>query len=245
MRGVAGSCTTPRMASLLLPLQRALDQLDDAAFLGVLLRSAAWSALCFIVMYAAVLWGIHHALSAHGALAWAADLLGTLGAVLLAVWLFLPVAALIATLYIERIARAVERRYYPSLPPAQGASVGGQIADGLGLGLRLLLLNLLALVLALLLPGIGLVLGWAIAGFAIGRGLFVAVAMRRMPRPAAMALYRQSRLVVLAQGGVMALAACIPLLNLLIPVIGTAAMVHVLDAALSRSGRAGVYPAAG
>jgi uncharacterized protein involved in cysteine biosynthesis len=40
---------------------------------------------------------------------------------------------------------------------------------------------------------------------------------------------------VLAQGGVMALAAYVPLLNLLIPVVGTAAMVHVLDQALTRA----------
>ena len=136
-------------------------------------------------------------------------------------------------MYIERIALAVERRYYPWLPPPQGAPVLHQVWDGLALGLRILLLNCLALALALVLPGIGLLLGWAIAAFAIGRGLFVAVAMRRMPRPAAAALYRRIRPAVLVQGGALALAAYVPLLNLLIPVIGTAAMVHVLDRALT------------
>jgi uncharacterized protein involved in cysteine biosynthesis len=34
----------------------------------------------------------------------------------------------------------------------------------------------------------------------------------------------------------MAAAAYVPLLNLLIPVVGTAAMVHVLDLALTRGG---------
>jgi uncharacterized protein involved in cysteine biosynthesis len=37
---------------------------------------------------------------------------------------------------------------------------------------------------------------------------------------------------VLAYGGLMALAAYVPLLNLLLPIIGTAAMVHLLDLAL-------------
>jgi len=55
------------------------------------------------------------------------------------------------------------------------------------------------------------------------------VAMRRMNRPEAEALYRSVRTVVLVQGGIMAAAAYVPLLNLLIPVVGTAAMVHVLD----------------
>jgi CysZ protein len=101
--------------------------------------------------------------------------------------------------------------------------------------LRILLLNLLALVAALLLPGIGLILAWLIGGYAIGRGLFAAVAMRRMPRMAAEALYRKARAAVLVQGCLMALASYVPLLNLLIPVVGTAAMVHVLDWAMTAS----------
>ena len=227
------------MDALFSPLTRALGQLDDPVFLGVLLRSVAWSAVCFLALYGVALWGVHRLLHLPGLLAWAADLLGTLGAALLAFWLFLPVAMVIGTLYIERIARAVERRYYPWLPPPSGAPVSAQLADGLSLGLKILALNLLALVLAVLLPGIGLILGWAIAAFGIGRGLFVAVAMRRMPRPAAAMLYRRSRPAVLAQGGIMALAAYVPVLNLLIPVIGTAAMVHVLDRALTEAGGRG------
>ena len=62
--------------------------------------------------------------------------------------------------------------------------------------------------------------------------MFVGVAMRRMSRPAAEALYQRQRVPVLVQGGVMALAAYLPILNLLVPVIGTAAMIHVLDRAV-------------
>lgn len=221
------------MNGLFTPLARALAQLDDRVFVGVLLRSLAWSAVCFFALHVAAVAAVHRLLALHGIYAWAADVLGTIGASLLALWLFLPVAAVIATLYIERIALAVERRYYPWLPPAQGAPISDQVMDGLALGLKILLLNCLALLLAFLLPGIGLVLGWAIAAFAIGRGLFVAVAMRRMPRATAAMLYRRARPSVLAQGGAMALAAYFPVLNLLIPVIGTAAMVHVLDRALT------------
>ena len=127
---------------------------------------------------------------------------------------------------------AVERRHYPSLPPARGASIASQVWDAISIAARILLLNVLALIAALILPGVGLILAWIIGGYAIGRGLFAAVAMRRMPRPAAEALYRRARPAVLTQGCILALAATIPVLNLLIPVIGTAAMVHVLDQVL-------------
>jgi uncharacterized protein involved in cysteine biosynthesis len=221
------------MTGLFSPLSRALAQLDDRVFLGVLLRCIAWSAACFILLHLALVWAVHRLLDLHGWIGWAADMLGGIGASLLALWLFLPVAAIIGTFYIDRIARAVERRYYPQLPPARGASLGAQLWDAIGIGLRILLLNLLALVLALILPGIGLVLAWLIGGYAIGRGLFVAVAMRRMPRPDAEAVYRSARPVVLAQGCVLALAGAVPVLNLLIPLVGTAAMVHVLDLAMT------------
>jgi len=224
-----------RMTILLFPLVRALGQLDDRVFLGVLARSVAWSAICFIALHIAAVWAVHRLLDLHGWLGWAADIVGSIGASLLALWLFLPVAAIIGTLHIDRIARAVERRHYPALPPPRGAPATAQLWDAVSVGCRILLLNLLALVLALILPGVGLVLAWMIGGYAIGRGLFVAVAMRRMPRPAAEALYRRARPAVLAQGGIVALAGYLPILNLLIPIIGTAAMVHVLDRALSTS----------
>jgi uncharacterized protein involved in cysteine biosynthesis len=207
--------------------------LDDPAFWGVLLRSIAWSIACFAALHIGAVWAIHRVLALHGWLAWGVDVLGSIGASLLALWLFLPVAAAIGMMYLDRIAASVERRFYPWLPPPNGASLLEQAWDGLAVALKVLTLNIVALILAFLLPGIGLLLGWTIAAYAIGRGLFVAVAMRRMPRVTAESLYRTNRGVILAQGGILALAAYIPVLNLLVPIIGVAAMVHVLDMALT------------
>ena len=217
---------------MLTPLVRAVTQLDDPVFLGVLFRSLLWSAVCFLALHVGAVWAVHRLFDLHGWLGWAADVIGGIGASLLALWLFLPIAALIGTLYIDRVARAVERRWYPMVPPAAGAPLAAQLWDGVSIAARILLLNVLALIAALILPGIGVVLAWLIGGYAIGRGLFAAVAMRRMPRGAARLLYRRARLPVLIQGCILALAAYVPLLNLLIPVVGTAAMVHVLDQVL-------------
>jgi uncharacterized protein involved in cysteine biosynthesis len=220
--------------NLFLPLARAIGQLEDPVLLGVVLRSLLWAVLFFAALHAAAIFAVHELLNMHGPLAWLLDLLGTAATWALSLWLFIPVAAVIGTLYFDRIAAAVERRWYPALPPPQGAPMTHQVWDGIAVGIRILLMNVLALILALLLPGIGLVLAWAIAAYAIGRGLFVAVAMRRMPRHAAESLYVACRPMVLAQGAAMALAAYVPLLNLLLPVVGVAAMVHALDLALGR-----------
>jgi CysZ protein len=198
----------------------------------VVLRSAAWSIACFAILHIATIWAVHRLLDLHGILAWTADILGSVGASLLTLWLFLPVAAAIGTFYFDRIALAVERRFYPELAAPHGAPLLEQCWDGIAVGLRVLLLNVVALLLAMMLPGIGLVLGWMIAAFAIGRGFFVAVAMRRMTRAMAESLYRSRRGTILAQGALLAAATYMPVLNLLIPVIGVAAMIHILDSAL-------------
>ena len=48
-----------------------------------------------------------------------------------------------------------------------------------------------------------------------------------MSRPDALALYRHRRLAAVVPGIVLALASTLPPLNLLVPVVGIAAMVHV------------------
>lgn len=215
---------------MLTPFLRAVSQLDDRAFLSAVLHSVLWSALAFVLLGAGLAWGAHAAAAGVGWLAWVASLLGVVGAALLTLVLFVPLATAIALMFSDRVAAAVERRHYPTLPPATPATLAAQAWDGVALGLRVLLMQMAALVLTLLLPGPGLVLGWVVAAWAMGRGLFVAVAMRRMTRAAAVAVYRRHRLAVLAQGGLMVAASLVPVLNLLAPVLGVAALVHVLHA---------------
>lgn len=214
---------------MLAPLVRAVSQLDDRVFLGVVCRSIAVSLAAFVALIALCAWVVQDFVTQGGWLAWAAGALGGLGALLAAVWLFVPVALLIATLYVDRIAVAVERRFYPGLPPPAGAAWDAQFWDGIVLAAQVLALQAASLIAAVLLPGLGLLLGWLVTGWAIGRGLFVSVAMRRMSRPEALRFYGRRRFAVLLPGIGLALASSVPGLNLLVPVLGIAAMVHVFN----------------
>ncbi len=214
---------------MLKPFLRAIEQLDDPAILGVLAQSLLLSALGFAALCVGAVYGLHHVLAgSSGWLAWVAGVLGGFAAAAAALWLFLPLAVVIASLFLEPVCRAVERRWYPGLPAPVGAAFSAQVWDGLVVGGLVLLMSALSLLLALLVPGVGFVLGWLITAWALGRGLFVAVAMRRMSRAEANALYGRHRWGVLLQGGALALAGSLPLVNLLVPVLGTACMVHVL-----------------
>lgn len=222
---------------MLKPILLAIAQLDDPVFLGVVLRSLGWAALAFAGLLYGAFWGLHQLVTEAGWpgwWAWAASLAGGAGAALVAFWLYLPVASAIGCFYVDRIAATVERRFYPGAPPSRGAPLLAQLADAIGTGLRVLVFTVAALLLAIVLPGVGLLLGWLIAAWAIGRGLFGAVAMRRMSRRDAAALARRYRFAILAQGAVLASAGFVPLLNLLVPVLGTAAMVHLLHRAARR-----------
>ncbi len=216
-------------ARVLRALLLAIGQLDDRAWFGVLGRSVLLTLLAYALLLAGSYEAVQALLASRHWVAWVATLLATAGVAVLAVWLFLPTVLVISTLFIERIAATVERRHYPWLPPPSPAALHAQLWDGAALALRVLLLNGVALLLALLIPGVGLLLALLISGWAIGRGLFVAVAMRRMGRLEAQAVYRGERWAVLVPGLLLAVAATIPGINLLVPIIGTAAMVHVLN----------------
>ena len=214
---------------MLEPLARAVAQLDDPVFLRVTARGVLLAGALFALLAVGCGWVLASLAGQHVWLAWLAAALGSVGALVLATWLFVPVAIVMAALFTDQVAAAVERRFYPGLPPARGAPIAEQAWDGILLGLQVLLLNLLGLVLALGSAGLGLALGWLVAGWAIGRGLFVAVAMRRMGRAEARRLYAHRRLAVVIPGVLLALAATVPLLNLFVPVLGAAVMVHVLN----------------
>jgi uncharacterized protein involved in cysteine biosynthesis len=208
-----------------MPPLRAMGQLDDPVFLGVVLRSVVLSVALFVALAACIEQAGHRWLHLAG---WLAGTLGGVAVALLAWLAFLPVAGLVASLFADRVAVRVEQRFYPDLPPGRPAPLAAQAWDGVVLGLQVLLLQVLAWVLAPVLLGASLPLGWIIAAWAIGRGLFVAVAMRRMTRREALALYGARRATVVFQGLLVAAGSLVPFVNLLVPVLGVAAMVHVL-----------------
>jgi CysZ protein len=205
-----------------------LRQIGDPAFLGPLVRGVLGACLVFLGLAAATAWLVGGLAGGEGWLAGLAATLGGLLALGLAVWLFVPVVLALSGLFLDPVAAAVERRFYPALPPADGAGLGAQLAFNLGLALRFGLLSLVALPLALLVPPVGAVLLWLISTVALGHGLFEGVAQRRMSVPESRRLRRRREVAVLGLGAVLAAMALVPGLNLLVPVLGTAAMTHLL-----------------
>ncbi len=213
------------------PLLLAFRQLTDPAFLAPLLKAGILAALAFAGLAWGAAWAVEHWLPGDG---WLGTLVAALAGVLvlaMAIWMYLPVVLGLVGMFLDPVAAAVERRHYPGLAPAGGASVLAQVRFGIGLGVRLLLLNLLALPLLIFVPPIGAVVFFVLATIALGHGTFEGVAQRRLDVAAARRLRRTNEAAVLAMGAVLAAMAMVPLLNLAVPVLGTAAMTHLLHRA--------------
>lgn len=142
--------------------------------------------------------------------------------------LMLPVTAVFAGLFLPDVAATVEAQSYVFLPPAPSPRPPGLlIATANLLGLMLVAnLGVLLFVLPATGPGFVLVF-WALNGALLGRACFLFTALRRLPRAQALAMRRRNFLPIWAAGTVMALLATLPGVNLLAPLVGTAAFAHL------------------
>jgi CysZ protein len=212
----------------------ALGQIGDPAFRRPLLLGVLGAAIAIgLLVWGAVEAAAWAAQGQQGWLSWLAQAGGGIAATVLAWWLFLPVSAAIASQLVEPVAAAVERRHYPGLAPARGASVAAQAAFGLVFGLRLLALQVLLLPLFFI-PVVGFALALLVSAHALGAGMLRQTAMLRTDSAGAKAAWRARRWSGWALGLVLAAMAMVPLLNLLVPVLGTAAAVHLLQRSTGR-----------
>jgi len=98
-------------------------------------------------------------------------------------------------------------------------------------------LNLLVLP-AYLIPGVNLVIFYVLNGYLLSREYFELVALRRMTPQSARTVRKAHSAKLFGAGVIVAFFSTIPLVNLLVPVVATAFMVHIfqgLIGALQRS----------
>ena len=209
----------------------ALAQLGDPRLRAVLWQSLALSLVLQIAIGVLAWWSLQH--WAHYDVGWINSLIRWLGGaavVVLALMLFPASFGIVVSIFMERIADIVEDRYYPELGPARGISVWTGIWTGLVFLVAVIVLNLVMLpfyIVAIWVAGLGAVLFYGINGLLTGRMYYEQVALRRMS-PAEVKAWRKANLWPLWLTGIIAVfLGTIPVLNLIVPVLGTAAMVHV------------------
>ena len=209
---------------------RSVEELFTPPLRRVVLLSLALAVASFAVLWIAIAILAHNtALFGWWPLDWLVDLFGALAVLLLSGLLFPAVTTIVMGFFLDRVARAVEARDYPGLPPPRGAPLGDIIATTLRLMVLAVVLNLLALPLYLLLPGINFFVFLVLNGYLFGRAYFEVVAFRRLDRGTAKAVRQRFAGRVFIGGLVITGLFSLPLVNLVAPVIATAFMVHVFE----------------
>ncbi|MDZ7708918.1 MAG: EI24 domain-containing protein [Roseovarius sp.] len=227
---------------------KTLGQLGDRRFRKVLFLGVGLTLALLVTAYAGVLWIIQSAvgdttvLPLIGEVAWLGDLLSgasLLLMVVLSVFLMVPVASAITSLFLDEVAAAVEDRHYPDLPPVAGVSFGEGLKDTVNFLGIILLANTLALILYAIFTPFALFIFWGLNGYLLGMEYFTLAAMRRQGRAAAIRLRKKHRLTIWAAGVLMAMPLSVPVVNLLIPILGAATFTHIYHAIRRKAGPSG------
>lgn len=209
----------------------AFTQITDPKMRSVLWQSLLLSLVLQIALIALAWWGL--ASFATFKWPWVNDTIRWLGGgavIVLALMLFPASFGIVISVFMERIADIVEARYYPALGPARGIPIWTGIWTGVAFLVALVVLNLVMLpvyIVAIFVAGLGAVVFYAVNGWLTARMYYELVALRRRS-PADVKAWRKANPGVLWLTGIaIVFLGTIPILNLLVPILGTAAMVHV------------------
>ncbi|HBR61370.1 MAG TPA: hypothetical protein DEA94_02555 [Rhodobacteraceae bacterium] len=221
---------------ILSSIVKALRQIGDQRFRQVLLLGIGLSVL-FLVgatlgVFTLINWsfGPEASLPLIGPVSWASDVMSwasVLAMLVLSVFLMMPVASAIISLFLERVVQAVEDKHYPNLPVVTGIPLGQALFDMLNFLLVLLAANLVALLLYALFFPVAPFIFWGMNGFLLGREYFQLVATRRLGWAEAKALRRRHTGKIWLAGTLVAVPLSMPLVNLVIPILAVATFTHL------------------
>ncbi|MEM6677336.1 MAG: EI24 domain-containing protein [Pseudomonadota bacterium] len=227
----------PASKGLLEDISRAVTQMSDRRFLGVLGISVGATLLLLMGFSGVLAWLV-------GFLPETIPLpftdatidtpfaglrtLAVAGVLLASVFLMVPVSAVFVNLLIERIVDAVEARWYPGTAAGPDRGLLESLAEAGSFLAVLIGLNLLGLIVYLIFAPLAPVLFIALNGYLLGREFFEVVAARSMGAKDARALRRRHRFQVWFAGVLLTVPLTVPIMNLVIPVLGVATFTHMV-----------------
>ncbi len=223
---------------------KAIGQLPDPRFLMVVVWGIVGAIAAMIVLWSATGWALQQVAWTElwlvgDAIAWlgdAADDLGWLSFMVGAgglTWLLFPVTAIsIISLFLDSICEAVERKHYADRGEARSQPLLEAVFGAIRFLGMTVALNLIALpfyIFFLFVFGGGAILFILVNGYLVSREFFELVAARRMPSVPARRLRKAYSGRILLFGLLTVFLMTIPVVNLVVPVLAAAAMVHLYE----------------
>lgn len=206
--------------------QAFLDVLSPP-FRGVLAKSLGLTVLTLIVAWFGLATLIDHLVQIEtGWMDGAIQVLSGLALIVGAIFLVVPVTALVASLFLDDIAETVERTHYGAEPPGRPLPLLQGLREAVGFFFVVLAVNVCALAL-LLVPGVNAIIFLLANGYLLGREYFELAALRHRSKREVQALRKANGGQVFLASLVIAGLVAIPIVNLLTPLFATALMVHL------------------
>lgn len=218
---------------------KAIGQMGDPRLRRVLFLGVALTIALLAGFYALFLTTMNEAIDGNlslpiiGEVTWIGDLLGWGSLFLmlfLSMFLMVPVASAITSLFLDEVASAVEAKHFPTLPPVKSVPFYESLRDTVNFLGILIGANILAILLYMMMPFAAIFIFWALNGFLLGREYFQIAAMRRLGREGAKQACKENFGMIWLAGCLMAVPLTVPLLNLFIPILGAATFTHLFHA---------------
>ena len=205
---------------------KGINQLSDKATRKYLWFSILSALITFIALWSLIGWVLSEtSISQIGWLEGIIDVLGGVATFAITWFLFPATISAFIGLFLDKVAECVEKRHYPGLPSTNGLPVVEGVVMSLKFVGILIVLNILMLPFMFLGPVFPVVF-YLVNGYLLGREYFELVASRRLSPKEVTKLRKECQGGVLAVGVIIAFSLTIPLVNLLMPVVATSALVH-------------------
>ncbi len=246
------------MSSVFRAISLAIGQIGDPAFSRVMGIGVLGSLIVFVVLWFLTAWLIGLVPWVDLPLVgWIFEWMGSVlaflgewiailgdvafGAVMLVVTflLFPAVTTTIVSIFLDDIVSAVEDKHYPNLGEPRPQPIGEVIGQSVKFLATVVGINILALpiyAILIFLPPFNLVFYYLLNGYLVGREFYEMVAVRRLSPEQAIVLRKKAGTALVLAGAIIVFTMTIPILNLVVPVLAAAAMVHVFQDLLARKG---------
>jgi uncharacterized protein involved in cysteine biosynthesis len=219
---------------LLRAFSRTLGQIADPAFRSVLVKSILFTLILFAGLTVLFYWAVPEVkVFESDWLQWlnsALEVGGGLAFFALLVLTFSATATLITGIFLDEIAEAVEKRHYAGDPPGRPADFSKTFAVSMRFVGITILLNILALpfyLIALFFPPLFVFIFYGLNGYLLSREYFELVSLRHQDAIAARQLRKTNRIRVFLAGVMIAFFITVPIVNLVVPILATAFMLHI------------------
>ena len=208
-------------------ISKAISQLSDPAFRSVIVKSLGFAIIAQILAFVFIfqLAGLIPATD------WdwlnsIIEVMSGVGAFVVALLIFPLAMSAVIGIFLDDIADAVEAKHYPADKASRDIPLWSSIYDALKFFAVIIAFNILVLPLYLI-PVINLFVYYLLNGYLLSREFFQQVAVRHHDTKVVNKLRKIGNMEVFLTGVVIAFCMTIPILNLIVPIIATATMVHL------------------